>query len=589
MAIAEVKKRKCIIYVRVSTEDQLVKGFSIPGQIEDCMKKAKKLGYEEAEVIIIQDDESGADINRPGLTQLRENIKNYSTSGISVDLIMYDPDRFARDLKDQLVVANELESLGAKLVFVNIDYNKDNPESVMFFQLRGMFAQYERTKIKQRTSMGRLIKVKKMGKMAWPLLTYGYHFNEDTDQLDIIEEQAEIIKLIFKWFVDGDENGVILSCSKIAKKLATMGIPTPKEGSKSWHASTISKIIKNEIYTGTYWAYKTKTVDGIKIPQPKENWIPISVPKIIDDSIYKKAQINIVNNYNKGRGKSPEYPYLLRRLLFCGRCGGNMVVSVSTHKTKTYRYYTCNNKMNNAFINGTGERKYCYGKVWDVDLIDNYVWNEIVKILSSPERFIYELMNIKEDDLEAISKEIKLITNELNKLNEKEEGLVKLYMSQRINLDTFDKMKLELDNKKYSLIEREKELNNIINQKKLEQEQRNDIVNLLQNINVALDNPDMINPHVKMKIIRQFIRRITLFDDGTVRIEGLINFDNLTHHVGDVVNWHKELQLSNETKSIEKQIWTLYQDKKLTYIEIGEKLGMTKGQVDYRIRKMKSG
>lgn len=54
-------------------------------------------------------------------------------------------------------------------------------------------------------------------------------------------------------------------------------------------------------------------------------------------------------------------------------------------------------------------------------------------------------------------------------------------------------------------------------------------------------------------------------------------------------NWHKELQLSNETKSIEKQIWTLYQDKKLTYIEIGEKLGMTKGQVDYRIRKMKSG
>ena len=32
---------------------------------------------------------------------------------------------------------------------------------------------------------------------------YGYDWNKETKQLDINEEQAEVVRMIFNWYVDG--------------------------------------------------------------------------------------------------------------------------------------------------------------------------------------------------------------------------------------------------------------------------------------------------------------------------------------------------------------------------------------------------
>ena len=36
---------KAIIYVRVSTEEQKKKGYSIAGQLQECTAYAKRMGY----------------------------------------------------------------------------------------------------------------------------------------------------------------------------------------------------------------------------------------------------------------------------------------------------------------------------------------------------------------------------------------------------------------------------------------------------------------------------------------------------------------------------------------------------------------
>ncbi|WP_010093949.1 recombinase family protein, partial [Ornithinibacillus scapharcae] len=78
------------IYVRVSTEEQSKKGYSLRNQIEECKKKAntnQTLEY-------IDDGYSGEFLERPGLTKLRQDVKEGHISKV----ICYDPDRLSRKL-----------------------------------------------------------------------------------------------------------------------------------------------------------------------------------------------------------------------------------------------------------------------------------------------------------------------------------------------------------------------------------------------------------------------------------------------------------------------------------------------------------
>ena len=50
--------KQAAIYVRVSTDEQADKGYSLPSQIEACRRFAEYKGFENA--LVYQDDISGA-------------------------------------------------------------------------------------------------------------------------------------------------------------------------------------------------------------------------------------------------------------------------------------------------------------------------------------------------------------------------------------------------------------------------------------------------------------------------------------------------------------------------------------------------
>ena len=119
-----------VIYARVSTDDQARHGYSLPDQVAQCREKAKELG---ATTIIDCVDEgiSGDVLERPGLSTARQLIREGDVSLF----VCYDPDRLARKLAHQLLVTDEIEKSGCKLVFVNFDW-KNNPEGRLFYSLR---------------------------------------------------------------------------------------------------------------------------------------------------------------------------------------------------------------------------------------------------------------------------------------------------------------------------------------------------------------------------------------------------------------------------------------------------------------------
>lgn len=65
----------------------------------------------------------------------------------------------------------------------------------------------------------------------------GYTKNENGN-LVIVPEEAEIVKLVFRLYLEGE------SCGRIAKHLAEKGIKTVT-GNDKWHAAVIEKMLRN--------------------------------------------------------------------------------------------------------------------------------------------------------------------------------------------------------------------------------------------------------------------------------------------------------------------------------------------------------
>src|SRR5215471_7846947 len=139
------------IYARVSTEDQ-GKGYSIPTQIEACQKLAREQGYTVSDThIFIDDGVSGVTLDRPALRALRDMF----SSGAIAAVIVLDPDRLARKTGKLLVLKDELDEAGVKLLCVSHPID-DGAEGSLFFQMRGVLAEYEREKLLERTRRGLL-------------------------------------------------------------------------------------------------------------------------------------------------------------------------------------------------------------------------------------------------------------------------------------------------------------------------------------------------------------------------------------------------------------------------------------------------
>jgi site-specific DNA recombinase len=107
-----------------------------------------------------------------------------------------------------------------------------------------------------------------------------------------------------------------------------------------WAQSTVSDMLRNTVYKGVGYYNRTKKVDATqpwmqrgykdrrpgnltsKTLRPKEEWIPLRVPAIIDPQTWDLAQEQLKNNRHRAAQRNnKKHHYLLRSLLVCGRCG----------------------------------------------------------------------------------------------------------------------------------------------------------------------------------------------------------------------------------------------------------------------------
>lgn len=240
---------KVVGYVRVSSESQ-ADNTSIPEQRERIAAFCVANGW-KLDKVFADEGKSGKDTkNRPGYNTMMEYVKD-PANGITA-IVVLKADRIHRKLKNLLLmIQDELEPHGIAFISVSERFDTSTAQGMLFLQMIGSFAEYERAVINERTRNGR-IRTAKEGRYAGGQVPYGYTVRDGTVVID--EEQAAIVRQIFKQYAEG------ASYYRIAKDLNARGIKT-KSG-KQWTTQQIKNIVNTETYTGTnsYRGIKQKEV-----------------------------------------------------------------------------------------------------------------------------------------------------------------------------------------------------------------------------------------------------------------------------------------------------------------------------------------
>jgi site-specific DNA recombinase len=372
------------IYVRVSTDQQAEKGYSIETQLEACRKCASDLGASNIEEFI-DDGYSAEFIERPALTHLRMAVKAKQFSLV----VFYDPDRMARNLMHQLIIAEEIDKSGAELKFVVVSYDQ-SADGKFMFGIRGLLAQLEKEKIKERTMRGKRGKASK-GMVISDAKPFGYTFDSNKSNYIINDYEAKIVRMIFEFIVKEK-----IGTARICKELNARGIPSPR-AKQSWIVSSIHRILTNTIYKGTIYSMKYRYEKiGLnkkkRTLRPQSEWIPIQVPAIIDELTWQAAQRQLQENKNLAK-RNLKRDYLLNGHVTCAQCGRAMIICHSGCK-EHISYYACLSQKSSSYIYSGQEP--CTARQIPTKVLDEFVFNYLLELNHSPDKIFEHIQVIPE-------------------------------------------------------------------------------------------------------------------------------------------------------------------------------------------------
>jgi site-specific DNA recombinase len=232
---------KAALYARVSTDAQQKEG-TIESQLVELRKQVAAAGHELVEEYI-DDGYTGTLLDRPALNRMRADLKTDRFDRI----YFLAADRIAREVEYQRIIVGELLKHGKQITINGKDYEQ-NPENKLTLTMLGAFAEFERAKIIERTTRGRLYRLR-MGEMSSNgHRIFGYHYVRKTSTapatLAINEEQAAIVRSIFEMFASGNFGLVTISRHLEERRILT------STGRQRWDNDRIKRMLKNETYVG---------------------------------------------------------------------------------------------------------------------------------------------------------------------------------------------------------------------------------------------------------------------------------------------------------------------------------------------------
>lgn len=455
-------------YLRLSREDgDKEESDSIGSQRSIIEEKIKQLGDEfELYDFYIDDGYTGLNTDRPSFQRMLEDIETKKVNCIiTKDLSRLSRNNFeANYLLEIYFLENNIRYIS---ILDNVDTYKKNSNNDII-QFKTLINDWYSKDISRKVKSGVWAR-KEQGLFVGAKAPYGYMKDENNkNKLIVNKDEAKIVKRIFQMYDSGSTMG------QIAKKLQDEKVYCPsyngfeknKNGIYGWNYSTISKILKNEIYLGNTvygkvinLSYKSKKVKFV----PREEWKVVAnthkaiISKELFDSVQKKIKLS-------QKAKTHKHTWILNGIVECKECGEPMQLKVKYRKDKktiSFMRLYCSSSLH--------KKGYCIRKHRGINLqsVTQIVVSDLnkkVKNIVSCED-VSELLEkyYKDKDNTEDEKELKETRKQLEKTNKMVSSLYLDYKNGVIQEVDFKTMYNQEIAKRDNLNEKIDKINNKIN------------------------------------------------------------------------------------------------------------------------------
>lgn len=437
-----IERMRVVAYARVSTDnDEQLNSY----ESQKKYYKEKIMSNDEWSFGGIYADEgiSGTqDFKRENFMRMIEDaLEN------KFDLILTKSiSRFARNTLDTLKYVRLLKENNVAIIFEEEGINTLEMSGELLLTILSSVAQQESETISSHVKLGLKMKSQR-GELVGFNNCYGYHYDSKTNKMIIIEDEASIVKLIFKNYLDGH------GCDYIAKLLTEMKVET-RRNKGNWLPSTIMKILKNEKYVGDVLQGKTFTIDPIShkrltnYGEADQYYMRNHHEPIIKREDFEKVQ-KIIKNRVGARATGRRLGNIGRKYTFsgkikCGFCGNTYVRRAMYSKQGSTCIWDCllnirsgkescenskamrENLLENVFVDAF--HRLCNNQNMDKD--------QLIKIITSALRDDRNIEKVKSLEKEKINIEYQ------------QQRLIDLMIDGTIDKESYNKKKVTFDNKK---------------------------------------------------------------------------------------------------------------------------------------------
>ena len=408
------------IYARVSTGRQAEHDLSIPDQIAQIETWCAARGFNPV-AQFIEPGASATDDKRPEFQRMIERACD-GENAFDV-IVVHSFSRFFRDAFGLEFYVRKLARHGVKLVSITQELG-DDPAQVMMRQVIALFDEYQ-SKENAKHVKRALKENARQGFWNGSLPPYGFKTVEVEKRgarvkkkLDIDPVEAEMVRTVFRLFLEGDQASGPMGVKAIVVCLNSHGYRTRKGA--TWGVGPIHRMLGNPAYRGEH---RFNRVDRrTKCKKDESEQVAIEVPAIITPEAFEQVQKLL--KQRDPRVTPPRVvtgPILLTGLAFCATCGGAMTLRTGTSKTgKVHRYYAC------STCNRHGKTA-CKGRSIQMDRLDTMVTETVAGQLLRPERIasiLALLANERAGKTAAVEDRIGRLEQEAN---DAEQRLSRLY------------------------------------------------------------------------------------------------------------------------------------------------------------------
>ena len=480
------------LYIRVSTERQAQEGYSVAAQKQNLMNFARGQGWN---IYDIYSDEgiSGKNIkDRPEVKRLINDIKNKRIDVV----VLYKFDRLTRDISDTEEIIKLIQEYGIEVYTISggtVDVSTATGRFII--RMTGAVAQLEREQTIERVKAAFIQKVKEGKSLCSSTPSYGYDRPKHQEIQTINEEEAKVVKRIFKMYIEGH------TFTEIANVLNAEGIPTKKKGkiqkrknsnetyviNSVWQPKTIRLILSNVTYIGGV-RYGINSNNGfVELNGLHE--------PIISKEVWEQAQERLNKIKKLSRTNQPKDDVYYCGTLVCGICGNKLTTQRTIKRKKNgskeiYYGYRCINR----------EKRKCSA----LGISHNKVNNAFLNYLESIEE-LTEFENINDIEFEdECLIDIKHLKKRLMEIDNKKKEVMNLFIKNDIDYNQMKYMMTELD----------RQYNALNNELKTLEKQYQPITQIDKNLisNTIKEHWLYLNNKERLEFLTQFVEKIVVIN-----------------------------------------------------------------------------